>query len=257
MSSTQFLTAPQDIDFLSPILRHRGAGLLFTSRQAGTGGPNLIELRKQWLQLVVEPASVGVVLRSRSQQRPSRVISKSGAYILRHTVEGRQKSSFLSDTNLNRGAVTVETSKLSKRWTSKNHCWLVKIPALGRVFNKTRISGRYHFTCMYHATTCISNEIIRRIKHVRRCPITDEEMIGSAYRQAILQRDLRDANTQRNDDWVDVMLGNNIPLASFGSRSSERFIKTHASQWHVASRHQISCNNSCSPLEAVFELIDL
>jgi len=71
---------------LSPILRRRDAGLLSAYRGAGTGGRNPIALRTQSLELVVEPALVGVVLRSRSQQRPSRVISESRAHILRHTV---------------------------------------------------------------------------------------------------------------------------------------------------------------------------
>jgi len=48
------------------------------------------------------------------------------------------------------------------------------------------------------------------------------------------------ANTQRNDDWVDVMVENNIPLASVESRSFGKFIKTHIPEWDVASRHQIS-----------------
>ena len=54
-------SASQNTGLLSPIFRHRDAGLLSASRGAGTGGPNLISLRTQWLQLVVEPALVGVV----------------------------------------------------------------------------------------------------------------------------------------------------------------------------------------------------
>jgi len=119
-----------------------------------------------------------------------------------------------------------------------------KMPQLSRAFIKRKVGGRSQFVCIGCVATCKTNEILRLVKHVKKCRKlneVDRREIEEAFNEMVQKDDFQnDSNRSRNIDWVDVMVENNFSINSIESKSFRAFMKKNVPLWRLASRHQIS-----------------
>jgi len=149
----------------------------------------------------------------------------------------------LSPLDQNVVDVIVEDPGASTSEIDQYNSVIHRMPILGRVFTKRKMIDRYHFTCLKCDHLEKRSEISRLVKHVRKCPKLDGEFkneIKTTYRTILVNKNLTDGNSQKNSDWVEVMIENNMPLACVGSGSLKKFAKKYVPDWNLASRHRIS-----------------
>jgi len=129
------------------------------------------------------------------------------------------------------------------RAEKESGCAFREVPALILAFHRKQVGTRAHNTCLGCSKLHKTNQLERLAGHVRRCNELDPEngsAILEAYDRYMLFKKKSDKNTERNNDWVDVMVENNFSLASVGSKSFKRFMRENIPDWNIASRHQIS-----------------
>jgi len=130
-----------------------------------------------------------------------------------------------------------------QRAEKESRCAFREVPALILAFHRKKVGTRAHNKCVGCFKLHKTNQLERLAGHVRRCNELDQEnrkAILEAYDRYMLFKKKSDKNTERNHDWVDVMVENNFSLASVGSKSFKRFIRENIPDWNIASRYQIS-----------------